>query len=68
MKPSFSVGRLGLNLIIWLAALLWLLPILVALWVTVHPAAEQGSFRLFAPLTLQNFINACMLRPLPVIL
>lgn len=58
MKPSFSVGRLGLNLIIWLAALLWLLPILVALWVAVHPAAEQGSFRLFAPLTLQNFINA----------
>ncbi|MFS7246536.1 carbohydrate ABC transporter permease [Rahnella inusitata] len=47
-----------LNLITWLAALLWFLPILVAIWVAIHPASEQGSFSLLAPLTTQNFINA----------
>jgi sn-glycerol 3-phosphate transport system permease protein len=47
-----------LNLAIWLAALLWFLPILVALWVAIHPASDQGSFVLFSPLTLQNFVNA----------
>ncbi|MFS7307771.1 carbohydrate ABC transporter permease [Rahnella inusitata] len=47
-----------LNLVTWLAALLWFLPILVAIWVAIHPASEQGSFSLLAPLTTQNFINA----------
>ncbi len=45
MKPEFSAGRLCLNMVIWLAALLWLLPILVALWVAVHPAADQEASR-----------------------
>lgn len=54
----FSVGRLCLNLAIWLAALLWFSPILVAIWVAIHPAADQGTFVLFSPLTLQNFIDA----------
>ena len=62
MKPDAlrhtAFGQYGLNLITWLAALLWFLPILVAIWVALHPASEQGSFSLFAPLTLQNFINA----------
>lgn len=62
MKPDAlrhtAFGQHGLNLITWLAALLWFLPILVAIWVALHPASEQGSFSLFAPLTLQNFINA----------
>ncbi|WP_418903907.1 carbohydrate ABC transporter permease [Pantoea agglomerans] len=55
---SFSLGRLCLNLAIWLAALLWFLPILVAVWVAIHPASDQGTFVLFSPLTLQNFIDA----------
>ena len=55
---TFSVGRLCLNALIWLAALLWLLPVLVAVWVAIHPASDQGSFILFSPLTLQNFIDA----------
>ncbi|AXU97955.1 MAG TPA: ABC transporter permease [Erwinia persicina] len=60
MRPArpFSVGRLCLNLAIWLAALLWFLPILVAIWVAVHPASDQGTFILFSPLTAQNFIDA----------
>lgn len=55
---SFSPGRLCLNMAIWLAALLWFLPILVAVWVAIHPASDQGTFVLFSPLTLQNFIDA----------
>ncbi|WP_167550582.1 carbohydrate ABC transporter permease [Erwinia persicina] len=60
IRPArpFSVGRLSLNLAIWLAALLWFLPILVAIWVAVHPASDQGTFILFSPLTAQNFIDA----------
>ncbi|WP_455818645.1 carbohydrate ABC transporter permease [Pseudomonas cerasi] len=54
----FSLGRLCLNLAIWLAALLWFLPILVAIWVAIHPASDQGTFVLFSPLTWQNFIDA----------
>lgn len=55
---TFSLRRLCLNAAIWLAALLWSLPILVAVWIAIHPASAQGSFALWHPLTLQNFINA----------
>lgn len=53
-----SLRRIGWNLLTWGAALLWVFPILVATWVAIHPAADQGGFSLFAPLTPQNFINA----------
>lgn len=55
---AFSLSRLCLTAAIWLAALLWFLPILVAVWVAIHPASAQGTFALSTPLTLQNFINA----------
>ena len=58
MKKTNALGGWCLNLIIWLAALLWLLPILVALWVAIHPASDQASFSLFSPLTFDNFIKA----------
>ncbi len=58
MKPKMTFGRLCLNSAIGLAALLWFLPILVALWVAIHPASDQASFALWSPLTLQNFIHA----------
>jgi sn-glycerol 3-phosphate transport system permease protein len=58
MTPTLSFGRLCLNSVIALAALLWFLPILVAFWVAIHPASEQGSFSLLSPLTLQNFVDA----------
>lgn len=60
---AFSFGRAGLNLTLCLAALLWFLPILVAVWAAIHPAAEQGIFRLFAPLTLENFVHAWQAAP-----
>lgn len=53
-----SLRRMGWGLLTWAVALLWILPILVAGWVAIHPVGEQGGFSLFAPLTTQNFINA----------
>ena len=58
MKAASSPGGFALNLLIWLAALLWSLPMLVALWIAIHPAAGQGHFSLLAPLTLARLIQA----------
>lgn len=55
---SISLRRLCWWLLTWGAAILWVFPILVATWVAIHPAADQGGFSLFSPLTVQNFINA----------
>lgn len=42
----------------WLLAVLWLSPLLFALWAAFHPAADVVRFRLDAPLTLENFVQA----------
>ena len=39
----------------WLLALLWVLPLVYALWTAVHPAAYEVRFDVTAPLTLENF-------------
>ncbi|WP_413648435.1 carbohydrate ABC transporter permease [Pantoea sp. B65] len=46
-----------------LGAVVWMLPVLVAAWVAIHPVSAQGGFSWFAPLTLQNFINAWQAAP-----
>jgi sn-glycerol 3-phosphate transport system permease protein len=42
----------------WLLGLLWLLPLLFAVWTAFHPSAFTTRFELFAPLTLKNFAAA----------
>ncbi len=42
----------------WLLAVLWVLPLLYAVWTAFHPGEFATSFKLTAPLTLQNFANA----------
>ena len=49
----------------WMLALLWLLPLLYALWTAFHPAAYATRFVLDAPLTLENFANAWQAAPFP---
>ncbi len=39
----------------WVLALLWVLPLLYALWAGFHPPEYATRFDLFAPLTLENF-------------
>ncbi|QEW22956.1 L-arabinose transport system permease protein AraQ [Marinibacterium anthonyi] len=47
-SPLTSVAALGLGL-------LWLLPLLFAIWTAFHPPEYATRFDLLAPLTLENF-------------
>lgn len=42
----------------WMLALLWVLPLLYAMWAAFHPPAYEARFVLNAPLTLNNFARA----------
>lgn len=42
----------------WLLGIIWLLPLLYAVWTAFHPAAYATRFDLSAPLTLGNFVAA----------
>lgn len=47
----------------WLLGLLWVLPLLYAVWTAFHPAADATALRLDAPLTLANFARAWQAAP-----
>jgi len=49
----------------WVLGLLWLLPLVYAVWTAFHPAEFATRFSLTAPLTLQNFANAWEAAPFP---
>lgn len=49
---------MGLRLLAWLLALLWLLPILYALWAALHEGQFTTHFVWDAPLTWHNFQTA----------
>ncbi len=49
----------------WVLGLLWLLPLVYAIWTAFHPAEFATRFSLTAPLTLQNFVNAWNAAPFP---
>jgi len=42
----------------WLLAIVWISPLLFALWAAFHPAEYTTRFDLSAPLTLSNFVRA----------
>jgi len=42
----------------WALALLWILPLLYAVWTAFHPVEFSTNFSLLAPLTLDNFRRA----------
>jgi sn-glycerol 3-phosphate transport system permease protein len=42
----------------WLLALLWVLPLVYAVWTAFHPPEFSTRFALLAPLTLDNFARA----------
>jgi sn-glycerol 3-phosphate transport system permease protein len=62
LKPS-AASHLLETLGAWLLALLWLLPLVYAVWTAFHPAEYATRFELAAPLTLQNFVNAWQAAP-----
>jgi sn-glycerol 3-phosphate transport system permease protein len=47
----------------WLLALLWILPLVYAVWTAFHPSEYSTRFSLFAPLTLDNFAHAWAAAP-----
>jgi sn-glycerol 3-phosphate transport system permease protein len=47
----------------WMLALLWLLPLVYAVWTAFHPSEFSAKFSLTAPLTLENFRNAWAAAP-----
>lgn len=42
----------------WLLGLIWLFPLLYAIWAAFHPSEYATRFDLFAPLTTENFAEA----------
>lgn len=42
----------------WLLGLIWLFPLLYAMWAAFHPSEYATRFDLFAPLTTENFKEA----------
>ncbi len=42
----------------WALGILWLFPLLYAIWASIHPSEFVTRFELFAPLTLDNFREA----------
>ncbi len=49
----------------WLLGLLWMLPLLYAVWTAFHPAIYATHFDLLAPLTLHNIEAAWQAAPFP---
>ena len=47
----------------WLLALLWILPLVYAVWTAFHPTEFSTRFVPFAPLTLDNFSRAWAAAP-----
>jgi sn-glycerol 3-phosphate transport system permease protein len=53
-----GVTRLLQTAAAWMLALLWILPLLFAVWAAWHPAGYAAHFDPRAPLTLENFVRA----------
>jgi len=53
-----GTGRAMESTAAWLLAILWLLPLLYALWTAFHPPEFSTRFELLAPLSLRNFAQA----------
>jgi sn-glycerol 3-phosphate transport system permease protein len=49
----------------WFLGLLWVLPLLYAVWAAIHPSEYATHFDLFAPWTTANFVKAWAAAPFP---
>jgi sn-glycerol 3-phosphate transport system permease protein len=59
LKPFTALETIGA----WMLALLWIAPLVYAVWAAFHPQAYAVSFDLTAPLTLNNFREALSQAP-----
>lgn len=58
MIRVFNYDRALTTLGAWTLALIWFLPLIYAIWTAFHPGAYATKFEIFAPLTIENFVNA----------
>ena len=68
MTPLYPTSRVSAALETagsWCLALLWILPLVYALWASVHPSAYSAHFAFDAPLTTENFAKAWNAAPFP---
>lgn len=49
----------------WFIGIVWLFPLIYALWAAIHPAEFATRFSVFAPLTMDNFKEAWNQAPFP---
>ena len=63
VADQYRFGRALETIGAWLLGLLWLLPLLYAVWTAFHPAAYATRFDLFAPLTFDNLAAAWKAAP-----
>jgi len=63
-RPS-PLGAALNTLAAWLLGILWVLPLVYAVWTAFHPAEFSTRFVPTAPLTLQNFEAAWAAAPFP---
>jgi sn-glycerol 3-phosphate transport system permease protein len=63
VADQHRLGRLLETVGAWMLGILWLLPLLYAVWTAFHPAAYATQFDLFAPLTLDNLVAAWQAAP-----
>lgn len=62
--PSARLPAIRLDTIgAWLLGLIWILPLLWAIWSAIHTASATASFDLFGPMTLRNFVAAWGMAP-----
>ncbi|MFI0473844.1 carbohydrate ABC transporter permease [Halomonas sp. HMF6819] len=59
LVPALSLETLAA----WLLAIVWIFPLLYAVWAAFHPPAFMVRFELFAPLSLENFKTASAQAP-----
>ncbi len=58
MSAASTWGRWLETAAAWLLGLVWIAPLLYAVWAAFHPTGYATRFELFAPLTLENFAAA----------
>jgi sn-glycerol 3-phosphate transport system permease protein len=58
-----GTARLLETVAAWLLAILWILPLLYAVWTAFHPAEFSARFEALAPVTLDNFARAWSAAP-----
>jgi sn-glycerol 3-phosphate transport system permease protein len=61
--PRFDVWVWIETAAAWLFGIVWIAPLLYAVWAAIHPTGSATTFDLFAPLTLENFATAWVSAP-----